>query len=386
MIRNDRADDGHRYGKHEYAVSPERVLGMDTREIMVSQVLKARGYATGVFGKWDGGQLKRFLPLQRGFDSFYGFVNTGIDFYTHERYGVASMVRGNSPTTADKGTYCTDLFRREALRFIDHNKDRPFFLYVPFNAPHGASSLDPKIRGLAHAPEKYKQRYARLNLKDSFVPGKRYGKPALFPSRSKRRLEYLACVACMDDAIGAILDRLDRYKLADNTLVVFLSDNGGSGSADNAPLRGRKATMWEGGLRVPFIARFPGRIPAGTKNAEFLTTLELFPTFTALAGAKLPQGVVYDGFDMLPVLTGKAKSQRTEMFWQRRDDQAARVGRYKWVKSSRGGGLFDLESDIGERHDLSREQPALLKKLKTRFAAWRKGMDAAEPRGPFRDF
>jgi len=384
MIRNDRADDGHRYGKAEYAVSPERLLGMDTREIMIARVLKRRGYATGVFGKWDGGQLKRFLPLQRGFDSFYGFVNTGIDYFTHERYGVPSMVRDNTPTTEDKGMYCTDLFRREALKFIDRYRDRPFFLYVPFNAPHGASSLDPKIRGAAQAPEKYKKMYPQL--KDSFTQGRRYGKPALVPSRGKRRLEYLASITCMDDAIGAILDRLDRYQLADNTLVVFFSDNGGSGSADNAPLRGRKATMWEGGLRVPFIARFPGRIPPGTKSGEFLSSLELFPTFAALAGAKLPTGVVYDGYDMLPVLAGKAKSRRTEMFWQRRGDKAARVGRYKWVASARGGGLFDLETDVGERHDLSREKPDVLKKLQTRFAAWRKRMDESAPRGPFRDF
>jgi len=386
MIRNDLADTGHRYGKHEYAVSPERILGMDTREIMISQVLKNAGYATGVFGKWDGGQLKRFLPLQRGFDEFYGFVNTGIDYFTHERYGVPSMVRNNTPTTEDKGTYCTYLFQREALRFIDKHKNRPFFLYLPFNAPHGASNLDPKIRGLAQAPEKYKQRYAHLNLKDNYVKGKRYGKPAMVPSRSKRQLEYLACVTCMDDAIGAVLKKLDELQLADDTLVVFFSDNGGSGIADNSPLRGRKATMWEGGLRVPFIARFPRRIPAGSTSNEFLTALELFPTFTKLAGAKLPENVVYDGIDMLPVLAGRTKSQRTEMFWQRRGDKAARVGRYKWVESSRGGGLFDLKSDIGEQHDLSQQKPEILKKLKARFAGWKKEMYAAEPRRPFRNF
>lgn len=386
MIRNDLADTGYKYGKYDYAISPERVLGMDTREIMISQVLKKRGYTTGVFGKWDGGQLKRYLPLQRGFDEFYGFTNTGIDYYTHERYGVPSMMRNNQPTTEDKGTYCTYLFRREALRFIEKHKDRPFFLYLPFNAPHSASNLDPKIRGLAHAPEKYQKLYAHLNLNDNFVKGKRYGKPAMVPSRSKRKLNYLACVTCMDEAIGAVLKNLDKHKLAENTLVIFFSDNGGSGTADNSPLRGRKAQMWEGGIRVPFIARFPGRIPAGTVSNEFLTSLEVFPTLTRVAGGRLPRDVVYDGFDMLPVLAGKEKSQRKEMFWQRRGDKAARVGRYKWVSSSRGGGLFDLKNDIGEKRDLSNERPELLKKLKARFAAWKKQMQNAEPRGPFRDF
>jgi arylsulfatase A-like enzyme len=383
MIRNDIADLGVRIPPEEYAVSPERVLGMDTREILISQVLKDAGYATAVFGKWDGGQLRRFLPLQRGFDEFYGFVNTGIDYYTHERYGTPSMYRGNAPTTDDRGTYCTHLFRREALRFIRENRDRPFFLYLPFNAPHGASSLDPKVRGAAQAPDEFKRLYP--HLKDGYVEGQRYGEDALVPSREKRRLEYMAAVTYMDDAIRSVLKLLDELELADDTLVVFFSDNGGGGGADNTPLRGGKAQMFEGGLRVPFIARFPGRIPPGRVSNEFLTSLELFPTFARLAGA-LPGGVVYDGFDMLPVLAGRESSPRNEMFWERRGERAARVEGYKWIESSRGGGLFDLASDVGEQHDLSGQKPEVVAKLKSRFEAWQAEMEASEPRGPFRDY
>lgn len=384
MIRNDVADFGRTFTPQEYAVTPERVLGMDVREIMISEVLKKAGYATAVFGKWDGGQLRRYLPLQNGFDEFYGHVNTGIDYFTHERYGVPSMYRDNRPTTEDKGAYATYLFQREGLRFIRENKERPFFLYLPFNAPHGASNLDPKIRGTAQAPEMYKKLYPQF--KDGYVEGVRYGKEALVPSRGKRKLEYLAATSCMDNAIGEVLDLLDELKLADDTLVVFFSDNGGGGGADNSPLRGRKAQMWEGGIRVPFIARFPGRIPTGTTSDEFLTALEVFPTLTRLAGERLPADVVYDGFDMLPVLTGDEPSQRKEMFWQRRDDRAARVGRYKWVDATHGGGLFDLTKDVGEKQDLSEAQPELLAKLKSRFETWRRKMDEAEPRGPFRDY
>ncbi len=384
MIRNDVVDYGKVFTPTEYAVTPERVLGMDVREIMISQVLKQAGYATAVFGKWDGGQLKRYLPLQRGFDRYYGLVNTGIDYFTHERYGVPSMYRDNRLTTEDKGTYCTYLFQREAVRFIKENKDRPFFVYLPFNAPHGASNLDPKIRGGAQAPEKYKKLYP--HLKQEYVKRKRYGKETVVMSRQTRRLEYLGAVTCMDDAIGEVLDLLDELKLAENTLVIFFSDNGGGGGADNKPLRGWKAQMFEGGLRVPFIARFPGRIPAGSVSDEFLTALELFPTFTKLAGQQLPDGVVYDGFDMLPVLAGKAKSERTQMFWERRNDRAARVGNLKWVESARGNGVFDLSQDIGEKHDLSREHPEHLVMLKAAFRAWKQEMEAAEPRGPFRDY
>lgn len=369
MIRNDRVDDGHRYSPEEYAVSPERVLGMDVREVMISDVLQKHGYTNGCFGKWDGGQLRRYLPLQRGFDAFYGFTNTGIDYFTHERYGVPSMMRDNRPTTEDKGTYCTYLFQREAVRFLKQHHDEPFFLYVPFNAPHGASNLDPKIRGTVQAPQKYL---------DMYPPGE--------SCRDERRRNYMAAVTCMDDAIGELLDLLDEHEIADNTLVIFLSDNGGSGIADNTPLRGRKSTMWEGGLRVPCIVRWPKQLAAGETNREFLTSLEIFPTIAAAAGAKPPDDVVLDGHNMLPVLKGEAASPREEMFWQRRSRRAARVGDWKWVDAGGSGGLFDLSQDIGEENDLSEKKPEILKRVQSRFAAWRQAMDRAEPRGPFRDF
>lgn len=370
MFRNDLVDFGVEYDPYRYAVSPEMIGGMDVREVLLPKVLRPAGYRSGIFGKWDLGQLKRFLPLARGFDEFYGFANTGIDYYTHQRYGVPSMRRGNRLTTEDQGTYATDLFRREAVRFLEANKHRPFFLYVPFNAPHGASSLDPAIRGTVQAPEEYLELYAE--------PGD--------TKQQRRRAGYLAACTSMDDAIGELLDLLDRYRLAENTLVIFFSDNGGSGLADNTPLRGGKGQMFEGGIRVPCIVRFPGRIPAGTVCHELLSSLEIFPTVAAAVGAELPDGVILDGFDMMPVLAGKAKSKRRETFWQRRGDRAARVGSFKWVDSQRGSGLFDLSRDIGERNDLSQERPEMLAKLKARFAAWEQRMQAAEPRGPFRDY
>src|SRR5690606_19437069 len=148
-----------------------------------------------------------------------------------------------------------------------------------------------------------------------------------------------------------------KHGLERDTLVLFFSDNGGARIADNGPLRGNKAQMFEGGIRVPFLARWPGRLPAGRVTDAFLSSLEVFPTLAAAAGAKPPQGVSLDGFDMLPVLRGEAESKRKEMFWQRRSDRAARVGRYKWVDSKAGKGLFDLQEDPGEQRDLSAEKP-----------------------------
>jgi arylsulfatase A-like enzyme len=369
MFRNDTVDYGHRFDAAEYAVSPEMILGMDEREVLLPQVLRQVGYRNGIFGKWDLGQLRRFLPLARGFDDFYGFANTGIDYWTHARYGVPSMRSGNTLTAADKGQYTTDLFTREALRFLRENKQRPFFLYVPFNAPHIASSLEPGARGWVQAPPEYVRQY-----------------PPAENEKQQKRTSYMAAITCMDDAIGRILDFLDEHHLAHDTLVMFLSDNGGGGPADNAPLRGRKGDVFEGGVRVPCLVRWPARIPAGGTVDGFLTALDIFPTLVSAAGAAPPPGVVLDGHDMLATLTGRSPAPRREMFWQRREYRAARIGHWKWVQSRRGGGLFDLQQDVGEEHDRSADQPEVLAMVKSRFAAWQQAMHQAEPRGPFRDY
>lgn len=375
MVRNDMVNFGHRFDAEEYAVSPEMTLGLDVDEVTVGDMLKQAGYATGCVGKWDMGQARRFLPLQRGFDFFYGHGNNGIDYYTHERYGVPSMFRGNERTEEDKGAYVTDVFRREALRFIgDHAGRRPFFLYLAFNAPHSASTFGEgtvegsrkKAEGV-QAPEKYVEMY-RGRVED------------------EKLARYCGALTCMDEAVGAVMGEVDKAGLKGDTIFLFLSDNGGSGNGGNAPLKGGKSTMWEGGLRVPFIARWPGKLPAGKVTDEFLTSLELVPTLLAAAGVRPPQGVKLDGFDMLPVLRGDAKSPREEMFWQRRADKAARFQNWKWVESGKGRGLYDLGADPGERRDLSADRPEVVRLMQERFAAWRREMDGAEPRGPFRDF
>src|SRR5204863_4916277 len=132
---------GHRYSPEEYATSPEMTIGLDPRELTLGNILQTVGYRCGMVGKWDMGQARRYLPLQRGFDFFYGHGNNGIDYFTHERYGVPSMFRGNQRTQEDRGTYATDVFKRESLAFIQSNAAKPWFLYLPFNAPHGASSF-----------------------------------------------------------------------------------------------------------------------------------------------------------------------------------------------------------------------------------------------------
>jgi arylsulfatase A-like enzyme len=372
MVRNDLVNYGHRYSEQEYATSPEMTIGLDPRELTLGDVLHRAGYRCGMVGKWDMGQARRYLPLQRGFDFFYGHGNNGIDYYTHERYGIHSIFAGNLRTKADQGTYATDLFKREALRFIRDSREPPWFLYLCFNAPHGASSFgadenNPKSRSGVQAPDSYVAKYADAKV----------------PENLKR---YYAAVTCMDDAIGEVLALIRELAQDDNTLVIFQSDNGGSGNGGNAPLRGQKSTLWEGGLRVPFVARWPGKIPAGRVSDEFLTTLELMPTLAAAAGAQVPAGVALDGYDMLPALAGKAPSPRSEIYWEFRGQKAARIGNYKWLESEQGSGLYDLASDIGEKADLSQKLPDKAVEISARWTAWRHQMDQAEPRGPFRDY
>ncbi len=349
MIRNDDAAEyGRRLTEVEYAISPEMTLGLDVRETVIAQPLKQAGYSCGVIGKWDSGRARRFLPLQRGFDFFYGFANTGIDYWTHERYGVPSLFRNNDRIKEDG--YATDLFCREALEFITAHRERPFFLYLPFNACHGSAGFD---HAGAQAPEETL---------------------ALYPNTDPKKRARYACLTRMDESIGKILDLLDALKLADNTLVIFFSDNG------------RLRRLDESGVRVCSIARWPGRLPSGTVNNEFVTSLEIFPTLLAAAGVPPPQGVVLDGFDMLPILAGKEASPRKEMFWHERENKACRVGNFKWVESDKVNGVFDLSQADGEKHDLSKERPELAAQLKARFESWRREMDASEPRGPFRDY
>ena len=366
-IRNDMINYGHRYSELEYACSPEMTLGLDLREVIIAEVLRGAGYTTGVIGKWDSGRTRRFLPLQRGFDYFYGFANTGVDYWTHERYGVPSMYRGNE-RIKEEG-YATNLFGKEAEQFIRRNRKRRFFLYVPFNAPHAPSNLE---RTGPQAPDEYVRMYADL-------PG-------------SPQARYMANVTCLDAAVGGILQTLRELKLERDTLVIFTSDNGPTGLGSASPYRGTKGDVTEGGIRVPFIARWPGKIRAGISSDEFTSTLDLFPTLRVLAGAAADPLIVLDGYNILPVLTELATSPRREQFWELRGRRAAHVGRWKWLLNSprftippedAPGELYDLSTDPGERNNLADKNPEVLKMIRERWDSWMNEMARSEPRGPF---
>lgn len=371
LFRNDRVNDGHLYQAYEYSISPERILGTDLREIKISEILQDAGYMNGCFGKWDMGQLKRFLPLQQGFDRYYGHVNTGIDYFTHERYGVPSMYEDNEPTIKDEGTYCTDLFEREALKFLSKNIDNPFFLYLPFNAPHyGSNQHKDDPRYPVQATQKYLEMY-----------------PEEFEKGEYKRQGTMAAITDMDNAIGNILKVIKDAGKEDNTLVIFLSDNGGGGGSYNNPLRGGKSNFFEGGIRVPCIIKWPAKISGDQVIDNFLSSLEIFPTILSATSIDKPNNLILDGFDMMPVLTGEnRKLERQEMYWEAREKIAARIGKWKMVDNVDAKGLYDLSKDVSEETDLTDILPDKLAEINEKFNLWQAEMANAEPRGPFKDY
>jgi arylsulfatase A-like enzyme len=371
LFRNDRVNDGHLYTAYEYSISPERVLGTDLREVLISEILQEAGYVNGCFGKWDMGQLHRFLPLQQGFDRYYGFVNTGIDYFTHERYGIPSMYDDNEPTIKDKGTYCTDLFEREAIKVLEENVDKPFFLYLPFNAPHyGSNQHKDDPRYPVQATQEYLDMY-----------------PEAFEAGNFSRQGNMASITDMDNAIGNILQVIKDAGKDNNTLVIFLSDNGGSGSSDNHPLRGGKSNFFEGGIRVPCIIKWPEKIPGDQVIDNFLSSLEIFPTILSVTGIDVSDGLILDGFNMMPVLSGENSSlEREEMFWEAREKYAARVGNWKLVDNIDNKGFYDLSKDISEETDLTDLMPDKFDEINNSFNTWKKEMANTDPRGPFKNY
>jgi arylsulfatase A-like enzyme len=340
-----------RFG-HEFNPGPQKNsdpnFGVPRSETMLAERLKALGYATGMVGKWHLGFASEFMPLQRGFDSFFGFLG-GAHAYLPGQKG-ASIYRGNTPVVEKE--YLTDAFAREAVAFIQQHKSEPFFLYLPFNAVHNP----------LQAPEKYLSRFP--DIKDS------------------KRRTFAAMTAAMDDAVGRVMGTLDELKLTGQTLVVFISDNGGptpATTSGNGPLRGFKGQMWEGGIRLPFMMQWPGRLPAGIVYDQPVISLDVHPTIVAAAGAALPPDWRLDGVDLMPFLTGSVAGRpHATLYWRMGQKHAIRDGDWKLtVEPGTPPGLFNLAQDIGEQSDLSSKNPAKMQELVAKYDAWSAQMAAA---------
>jgi len=332
-----------RFG-HEFN-SVARQSGLALTEKTLAQKLKAAGYATCAIGKWHLGDGPEYRPMQRGFGEFFGtLANTP---YYHPTNFVDSRVSSDVQAVTDPQFYTTDAYAARAVDWLDKHKSEPWFLYLPFNAQHAP----------LQAPQKYLDRFA--NIQD------------------EKRRAFAAIMSGMDDAVGKVLERIRETGQEQNTLVFFLSDNGGptpSTTSSNGPLRGFKATTWEGGVRVPFCVQWKGTLPSGVTYDKPIIQLDILPTCLAAAGVGVTPADRLDGVNLLPYLDGKnAGSPHETLYWRFGNQRAIRHGDWKLVVG-RGGSptpeLYNLASDLGESKNLADTQTDKAKELQTLWDAW----------------
>ena len=364
--------------------------GLPPSEIILSELLKKHGYATGITGKWHLGYNETAIPSNRGFDYQYGFydahtlfmadtsapgiVNQRHPFNFSDKYiwekgrtGNCAIRRNNLEIDDDQ--FLTDRIVEEAGQFITTHKDEPFFLYVPFLMPH--------------SPFQVQQSY--------------YDQFSHVKDRNKR--VYYAMIATLDHAVGQIMARLKAEGLDDNTLVFFLSDNGGATythATDNAPLKGGKFTNFEGGLNVPFMMRWPGVIPAGQKSDWPVISMDIFATVCELCSLQLPQDRVYDGVDIFPYCLGGRDSAESkalkspeinnppheQLCWRSGYNKAIRKGDWKLIRNEKSDltVLYNLSVDKNETQNIAVQNPAIVKALSEDLDRWEDQMlDPAWP-------
>ncbi len=331
-----------RFG-HEFNSKGPR-FGLPLTETTMADRLKALGYTTCAVGKWHLGDTPKYHPLQRGFDEFYGtLANTP---FFHPKDFVDSRVSPEVQKVDDPDFYTTDAYATRAVDWIEKNKDRAFFLYLPFNAMHAP----------LQAPQKYLDRFPKI-------------------TDEKRKL-YAAMSSAKDDAVGQVLDKLRQIGQEENTLIFYLADNGGptaNNTSKNDPLRGHKSTTLEGGVRVPFMTQWKGKLPAGKTYDHPVIQLDLLPTVLAAAGGQVDPAWKLDGVNLLPYLTGENSGRPHEtLYWRFGEQWAIRHGDWKLLVASRSGGkgLFNLAQDIREAHDLTDEEPDKATELRSLWDKW----------------
>ncbi len=350
-----------------------KVLKPGTRVVhddvmMLPQYLEKAGYTTGIFGKWHLGYDEDNVPNTRGFDEFVGFLS-GAHPYRWTKN--SKILRNDQPLKTDK--HFTDLFADEAIRFIKENHDRPFFCYLPFNAVHGPLRSEKKDGDSARSD--WLKHYEEAGVEQP-------------------RRDYNAVMSHADDRVGDVLNTLEALELTENTLVIYLSDNGGithTYPSNNGPLRGGKGNAWEGGIRVPAVMQWPGRIPAGSVSTGAAAHFDLFSTILEVAGMENPDTsgrIAVEGSSLLAHITSGGATPLTDryLFWDLYGASAAIHGPWKIVAhlgnhngkfdkaavSAKAAQfeLFNLDSDFSEKRDLASSHPEIYSDLKERFVAW----------------
>ena len=327
--------------------------GLNPEEVTIAEVLKGVGYSTAIFGKWHLGDQPAFLPTKQGFDEYFGipFSHDIHPFHPrqdHFKFPPLALLNGETVIELDPDAdYLTKRITEHAVSFIERNTNNPFFLYVPHPIPHKPLHVSPPF----------------MKDVDVDVADKLKEEMDSVDYKTRDRL-FRQAIAEIDWSVGQILDTLKTQGLDENTFVIFTSDNGPAiGSA--GPLRGRKGSTFEGGMRESTVVRWPGKIPAGQSNDELMTTMDLLPTFANLAGAKIPTDRVIDGKDIWRTMIGKATTPHETFFYHRGNTLAAvRSGKWKLhTKNGKPTQLYDLQSDIGEKKNVIESQPDVVKTL-----------------------
>src|SRR5688572_27133880 len=337
--------------------------GLPVTGFSLPQLLKTRGYLTALIGKWHLGTSSTAGPNAHGFDYFFGFKGEHVDYYTHRNSNGRADLYENTTEVTVPG-YMTDLITARAVRFIEQNWRRRMFVEVAYSAPHWP--YQPPDRSVtSSAPP----RHSQPDDPDTAT-----------------RAEYVAMVERTDRGTGEILRSLERFGLSRNTLVIFTSDNGGEWLSRNAPLFHRKATLWEGGIRVPGIVSWPGRIPAGAVSEQVGITMDLTASVLSAAQVKVPAGARHEGMDLLPVLEGRALPVERTLFWRTaaagQRQTAVRRGAWKLMNDGNHVMLFDVVHDPGEQHDLANERQDIARLLHPLIAGWETGLDSIDGRIP----
>jgi arylsulfatase A-like enzyme len=338
------------------SVRSNRDTGMPPEEITFAEVLNGAGYATACLGKWHLGYRVPFIPVNQGFDTFRGFMAGGSDYHSHiNRSGEPDWWKDDK-LVPEKG-YTTDLLTDHAIGFIRQNKDKPFCVYIPYQAVHFPfqgpnDEADRVVGGNYWSRAKYGRRYDDVE---------------------DRKAAYKEMIESLDANVGKIVAAVRQLGLERNTLIFFTSDNGAySWVGSNLPCRGQKTDLWEGGHRVPTVAYWPGKIRPGTVTAETTMTMDLFATMAAMADAELPNDLKLDGVNLLPLLLeGKKLPERT-LFWRFRRQHAVRKGPWKLLVRGEDQYLFNLDDDIGEQKNLFDAKPDIVNSLRAEFLAWEK--------------
>jgi arylsulfatase A-like enzyme len=337
-----------RFGHEFNPGSPNRprsaegvVLGLPLSQTTLADAMKAAGHATGMVGKWHLGAVEGYVPQDRGFDEFFGFLGGAHPYVNLKASDAQPIYRGRTPV--DESAYLTEAFGREAAAFIDGHKEHPFFLYLPFNAVHGPMQANPADEG----------RFSSI-------------------AEAKRRT-YASMLSSLDTGVGVVLDKLREAGLESNTIVFFISDNGGPtgvNASTNTPLSGNKGSVWEGGIRVPMVIRWPDRIKAGTYDQPVIG-LDIRPTAMAAVGAS-SSGQTYDGVNLLPFLAGETSGPPHEhLFWRFGAQRAVRAGEWKLMwQNDEAGRLYNLADDMGEKTDLAQSRPEIVARLTAAYDQW----------------